>query len=111
MALVRSRRVRDAGMGRLVQQPATPGAHRQHTAGRSRATLLRHAGRTSHGSMTQIKWPPTNPGRFSGSFYMLQIYDRVLPSRSVPTLVALSVLAASLYVGQAALDFFRGRIL
>ena len=28
MAVVRSRRVRDAGMGRLVQQPATPGAHR-----------------------------------------------------------------------------------
>src|SRR5215210_3148394 len=47
----------------------------------------------------------------TGSFYMLQVYDRVIPSRSVPTLVALSVLAATLYAGQAALDFFRGRIL
>src|SRR5215210_3311785 len=47
----------------------------------------------------------------TGSFYMLQIYDRVIPSRSVPTLIALSILAATLYAGQAALDFCRGRIL
>jgi ATP-binding cassette subfamily C protein len=47
----------------------------------------------------------------TGSFYMLQVYDRVIPSRSVPTLIALSVLAATLYAGQAALDFFRGRVL
>ena len=43
----------------------------------------------------------------TGSFYMLQVYDRVIPSRSVPTLVALSILAAALYAGQAALDFCR----
>ena len=30
MAVIRSRRVRDAGMGGLVQQPAALGAHRQH---------------------------------------------------------------------------------
>jgi ATP-binding cassette, subfamily C, bacterial PrsD len=47
----------------------------------------------------------------TGSFYMLQVYDRVIPSRSVQTLIALSVLAATLYAGQAALDFVRGRIL
>src|SRR4051795_705819 len=47
----------------------------------------------------------------TGSFYTLQVYDRVVPSRSVPTLIALSVLAATLYAGQAALDFFRNRIL
>src|SRR3954462_10575754 len=47
----------------------------------------------------------------TGSFYMLQVYDRVIPSRSVPTLIALSVLAATLYAGQAALDVFRSRIL
>src|SRR5215207_1656175 len=47
----------------------------------------------------------------TGSFYMLQIFDRVIPSRSIPTLVALSILAATLYAGQAALDFYRGRIL
>ncbi|ACA16962.1 type I secretion system ATPase [Methylobacterium sp. 4-46] len=47
----------------------------------------------------------------TGSFYMLQVYDRVIPSRSIPTLIALSALAATLYAGQAALDFFRGRVL
>jgi ABC-type protease/lipase transport system fused ATPase/permease subunit len=29
----------------------------------------------------------------TGSFFMLEIYDRVLPSRSIPTLVGLIVLA------------------
>jgi PrtD family type I secretion system ABC transporter len=47
----------------------------------------------------------------TGSFFMLQVYDRVIPSRSLPTLVALSVLAAALYLFQAVLDFIRGRIL
>src|SRR3954464_12812046 len=47
----------------------------------------------------------------TGSFYMLQVYDRVIPSRSIPTLVALSVLACALYAGQAALDFCRQRVL
>jgi putative transposase len=47
----RGRRVRDPGMDGLVQQPTAPGAHRQYTAGRSRATLLRHAGTTSHGGI------------------------------------------------------------
>src|SRR5215211_5015663 len=47
----------------------------------------------------------------TGSFYMLQVYDRVIPSRSVQTLIALSVLAGVLYASQAALDFFRSRIL
>lgn len=41
------------------------GAHRQHSAGRSRRTLLRDAGRASHRGVTQTKRPPTNPGRFS----------------------------------------------
>ena len=42
----------------------------------------------------------------TGSFYMLQVYDRVIPSRSIPTLIALSVLAATLYAGQGALNSF-----
>ena len=47
----------------------------------------------------------------TGSFFMLQIYDRVLPGRSVPTLVGLSVLAAALYGFQAVLDVARNRVL
>ncbi|MFA5950219.1 MAG: type I secretion system permease/ATPase [Hyphomicrobium sp.] len=46
----------------------------------------------------------------TGSFYMLQVYDRVLPSRSGPTLAALSILAAGLFVAYGLLDFFRGRV-
>src|SRR6266851_705791 len=47
----------------------------------------------------------------TGAFFMLEIYDRVLPSRSVPTLVGLVVLAAGLYIAQGVLDLIRGRIL
>ena len=47
----------------------------------------------------------------TGSLFMLEIYDRVLPSRSVPTLVGLVVLAGGLYVAQGILDLIRGRIL
>lgn len=47
----------------------------------------------------------------TGSFYMLQIYDRVLTSHSVATLIVLSLLAVGLYVGQGLLDVVRGHIL
>jgi len=47
----------------------------------------------------------------SGSLFMLQVYDRVLPSRSVPTLVALFALVAALYTFQGILDMTRGRLL
>jgi PrtD family type I secretion system ABC transporter len=46
----------------------------------------------------------------TGSFFMLEVYDRVLPSRSVPTLIALGVIAFVLYAFQGALDLIRGRI-
>ncbi|WP_165637080.1 type I secretion system permease/ATPase [Bradyrhizobium shewense] len=46
----------------------------------------------------------------TGSFFMLQVYDRVLPGRSIPTLIALMVLATVLYVFQGGLDFVRSRI-
>src|SRR5262245_56419033 len=47
----------------------------------------------------------------TSSLFMLEVYDRVLPSRSVPTLVALSVLAAILFTFQALLEVTRGRLL
>ena len=47
----------------------------------------------------------------TGSFYMLQVYDRVLSSHSVPTLLALSALAFGLYAIQGVLDIIRGRLL
>ena len=47
----------------------------------------------------------------TGSVFMLEVYDRVLPSRSVPTLVGLVILAGGLYIAQGVLDLIRGRVL
>jgi ATP-binding cassette, subfamily C, bacterial len=49
--------------------------------------------------------------QLTGSFYMLQIYDRVLVSRSEPTLVAISVLTAFLFLALGVLDHARARIM
>jgi PrtD family type I secretion system ABC transporter len=46
----------------------------------------------------------------AGPLYMLQIYDRVLSSRSVPTLVVLSVFLVGAYAFQGALDLIRSRV-
>jgi PrtD family type I secretion system ABC transporter len=46
----------------------------------------------------------------TGSVFMLQVYDRVLPGRSIPTLIALMALAMMLYVFQGGLDLVRNRI-
>ena len=47
----------------------------------------------------------------TGSLFMLEVYDRVIPSRSVPTLVALLILASGLYAAQGIIDAIRSRIL
>jgi PrtD family type I secretion system ABC transporter len=47
----------------------------------------------------------------TGALFMLEVYDRVLPSGSVPTLVALAMLASVLFGSQALLDVVRSRIL
>lgn len=47
----------------------------------------------------------------TGSFFMLEVYDRVIPSRSVPTLVGLVILALVLYAFQGLLEMIRSRIL
>lgn len=47
----------------------------------------------------------------TGAIYMLEVYDRVLPSRSVPTLMALSILAVMLFAMQGLLDAIRARLM
>lgn len=47
----------------------------------------------------------------TGPLYMLNVYDRVLSSRSFETLIALSVLVAFLYGIMGILDFVRGRVM
>jgi ATP-binding cassette subfamily C protein len=47
----------------------------------------------------------------TGSLFMLEVYDRVLPSRSVPTLVGLAIITALLFIFQGILELIRGRML
>ena len=47
----------------------------------------------------------------TGAMFMLEIYDRVLPSRSMPTLVGLLVLVGGLFAALGVLDAVRSRIL
>jgi ATP-binding cassette, subfamily C, bacterial PrsD len=46
----------------------------------------------------------------TGSIFMLQVYDRVLTSRSIPTLVALTLLMATMYGFFIAIESLRLRI-
>ena len=65
--------------------------------GQSRSTLL------AVGIFSSV----LNVLALTGSIYMLQIYDRVLPSRSIPTLIGLTIIMAGLYVGFGILDLVR----
>ena len=47
----------------------------------------------------------------TGPLFMLQVYDRVLASGSLPTLQALCLLVAGLFVMMGLLDYLRGRVL
>jgi PrtD family type I secretion system ABC transporter len=47
----------------------------------------------------------------TGSLFMLQVYDRVIPSSSVPTLAALSVIVLILYAYYGVLEYVRTRLL
>lgn len=47
----------------------------------------------------------------TGPLYMMQVYDRVLASGSVPTLLALSIIVIGLYAYYGFLEYLRSRIL
>ncbi|MCE8439678.1 ABC transporter transmembrane domain-containing protein, partial [Rhodovulum sulfidophilum] len=53
----------------------------------------------------------TNLLMLTGPIFMLQVYDRVLGSRSEETLVALFILVAALYLFYWLLDYARGRVM
>jgi ATP-binding cassette, subfamily C, bacterial PrsD len=46
----------------------------------------------------------------SGSLFMLQVYDRVLHSRSIPTLITLLLMVMAAFAAYAALDAVRSRM-
>lgn len=81
------------------------------------STLGRHELRSA---LAQSLWPFVIAGVFSffvnmlmltGPLYMLNVYDRVLGSYSVETLIALTVLVGFLYAMMGILDYARGRIM
>ena len=47
----------------------------------------------------------------TGPIYMLQLYDRVLSSRAIETLIGLSILVVFLYGMMGILDYARGRVM
>jgi PrtD family type I secretion system ABC transporter len=47
----------------------------------------------------------------TGSIFMMQVYDRVLASQSIPTLVMLSMMAVAAYIFQGMIDVLRTRTL
>ena len=47
----------------------------------------------------------------TGSLYMLQLYDRVIPSHSLPTLFGLTILMVGLYSFNGVFEFIRSRVL
>jgi len=47
----------------------------------------------------------------AGSLYMMLMYDMVLPSRSLPTLVGLALILLVAYIFQGVLEFLRSRLL
>lgn len=77
------------------------------------ATLLRKARAGQH----RLLWAVAvfsvfaNLLQLTGALYMLQVYDRVLGSRSEPTLVALSGIAGFFFIILTVLDHARARIM
>ncbi|MDU6374662.1 MAG: type I secretion system permease/ATPase, partial [Bradyrhizobium sp.] len=47
----------------------------------------------------------------SGSIYMMQVYDRVIPSKNMATLIGLSVMILFVYIIQGYFDALRTRML
>ncbi|NLS19325.1 type I secretion system permease/ATPase [Rhizobium sp. P40RR-XXII] len=47
----------------------------------------------------------------TGSFFMLQVYDRVIPSRSLPTLSGLVIIVVALFLFQGVIEFLRSMLL
>jgi len=98
----------------LTPAAADPGAAGRTTPGiPGMAGELRAAICAFHGALVGVGIATglVNLLSLTGPLFMLQVYDRVLPSRSIPTLVGLALLVLVLLAFQGLLDMLRGRIL
>lgn len=82
----------------------------QAEAGREELIAARRKSRTLYWAVGIFSFF-VNLLMLTGPLYMLNVYDRVLGSRSVETLLALSVLVAFLYGMMGILDYARGRVM
>lgn len=82
---------------------------RQVTTGRPAAVDIRRA-LLLPGTALVVTSLVSNLLMLAGPLFMLQIYDRVLASRSMPTLVALTVMICALYAYYAVLEAIRARM-
>ncbi|KEO54571.1 type I secretion system permease/ATPase [Thioclava pacifica] len=73
------------------------------------ARLLRGEGK--HITLVVLFGALVNILMLTGPLFMLQVYDRVLPAHSFPTLINLFVLVVFLFAMMGALDWARGRLL
>ena len=90
----------------MQHTPSRPGHHSQRSDLAAALVACRGAfiGTAAISGMSNILM-------LTGAMFMLEVYDRVLPSRSMATLLGLVVLVAGLYVALGILDALRGRIL
>lgn len=81
-----------------------------------RSIGIRELSRARNRSLSLVIWAFVfslfvNLLMLTGPLFMLQVYDRVLASRSEETLAALFILVAGLYALMGILDFARGRVM
>jgi PrtD family type I secretion system ABC transporter len=90
----------------MLKSPAMPAMSRPPSELRAalRAARRAFAGVAVFSAMVNIL-------ALTGSLYMLQLYDRVLPSHSLPTLVGLTLIMLFLYAGFGFFDLLRQHIL
>ena len=96
MSVVQGRTARPAGLCKLLlaAQDDDPVAHG-----------LRESARRMTG--VSVFSGVINVLMLSGSFYMLQVYDRVIPSRNIATLFGLSLMVLFAYLVQGYFDAMR----
>jgi PrtD family type I secretion system ABC transporter len=89
-----------AGLAGLLSSPAPddPVGQRLHESARRMLGIAAFSG-------------VVNVLMLSGSLYMLQVYDRVIPSRNVATLIGLSLMVLTAYLMQGYFDALRARML
>ena len=95
----------------------TPGAGEHSTLNRSGTARRGGALRATFARRRPLVWQAAgisilvNLLMLTGPLFMLQVYDRVLTSRSLPTLIALFILTASMFAFYGVFEFLRGRLM